>query len=118
MNSITELRDASYEAKTLWESDFNGVSLVNRPILESDEDYGLFSNISLDNVESGGTTEIIRTYHNTGNDVLNISMSINDNNYSISPSTATISAGGSGSFSFSYTADNFTYSSMGKLKLI
>ena len=112
LNSITELRDASYAAKSLWYNNFAGVTLVDRPILESDEDYGLFSNISLDNVGPEGTTQINRTYYNTGNDALNISMSINDNNYSISPSTATISAGGSGSFSFSYTADNFTYSAM------
>ena len=108
LNSITELRDASYEAKTLWDSNFNGVSLVDRPLLESDEDYGLFSNISLDNAGPGGTTELSRTYHNTGNEALNISMSAN--NVIVSPSSATIATGGSQSFSFSYTADNFTYS--------
>ena len=75
---------------------------------ESDEDYGLFSNISLDNAGPGGTTELSRTYHNTGNEALNISMSAN--NVIVSPSSATIATGGSQSFSFSYTADNFTYS--------
>lgn len=110
LNSITELRDASYEAKSLWDNNFADVTFVDRPIIESDEDNDLFSNILLDNVSSGGTTEIIRTYHNTGNEALNVSMSINNNNYSITPSSATISAGGSQSFTFSYTADNFTYS--------
>jgi len=112
LNSITELRDASNEAKILWDNNFAGVTLVDRPVLEPEDNYGLFNSISLDNVESGGTTELTRTYHNTGNSALNISISISNDNYSIIPTTATISAGGSQSFSFSYTADNFTFSSL------
>ena len=64
LNSITELRDASYEAKTLWDSNFNGVSYVNRPILESDNDYGLFSDFTMPPVGPGNTVQIEMSDHN------------------------------------------------------
>tara|TARA_Y100000294_G_scaffold126004_1_gene117443 strand:- start:495 stop:2663 length:2169 start_codon:yes stop_codon:yes gene_type:complete len=108
LNSITELRDAASEAKTLWDNNFAGVTLVDRPVLTSDEDNGLFYGINFEAADPGETLELSKTYHNTGNEALNISMSAN--NVTASPSSAVIAAGGSQSFTFSYTADNFTYS--------
>ncbi|SVA95240.1 uncharacterized protein METZ01_LOCUS148094, partial [marine metagenome] len=108
LNSITELREAASEAKTLWDNNFAGVTLVDRPVLTSDEDNGLFSGINFEGADPGETLELSKTYHNTGNQALNISMSAN--NVTASPSSATIATGGYQSFTFSYTADNFIYS--------
>jgi len=110
LNSITELRGASYEAKTLWDSNFNGVGLVDRPILESGEDYGLFSDFIMPSVGPGNTVQLERTYHNGGNEVLNISFDSNTDGYSMDPASVAISAGDHASLTFSFTADNYSTS--------
>jgi len=108
LNSITELRDASYEAKSLWNSNFSGVGLVDRPILESGEDYGLFSDFRMPSVGPGNTVQLERTYHNGGNEILNISLSSDEDGYSIDPASVTISPGDHASLTFEYAADNYS----------
>jgi PKD repeat protein len=111
LNSITELRDASYEAKTLWDSNFNGVGLVDRPILESDEDYGLFNDFDLGGVAPGGTVQLTQTYQNSGNVALNISISSETDGFSMDPESASIPPGETSSFTFLYNAENYTINS-------
>ena len=52
-----------------------------------------------------------RTYQNSGNEVLNISMSSDADGFSMDPASASISPGETSSFTFSYNAENYTINS-------